>query len=202
MLEELDWVVGSLMEEIEARKLPVNMVVVSDHGMATVDPEDHIRIDGILPKWREMIEWIDFGPVTSIWPKEESADAVYEALSAAAAGEHYRVYKRGEFPAEWNYDRMDSTRIPPLVILCEVGYVMDFEKAKPVDIFGYHGYDPESAEMRAIFLARGPDITRELLVRDPVLNVDLYPLMTRLLQIDSVTKAVNGTDYLANIVMG
>lgn len=193
------------MEEIDKRRLPVNMIVVSDHGMTKVELEDHIRIESILPEWRRIIEWVDFGPVTSIWPKKENEEEVYAALLEAAEKDedvHFKVYKKGEFPAEWNYDRAESPRIPPIMVLCDIGYVMDYEKEKPAGILGYHGYDPESAEMRAIFLARGPDISEELLVRDPVQNVDLYPLMTRLLTIDSSNvSSMNGTDYLANLAI-
>lgn len=186
------------MEVIEKRNLPVNMIVVSDHGMTKVELEDHIKIDAILPDWRQMIEWIDFGPVTSIWPKMEFTEKVYDALKEAE--EHYQVYKKGSFPVEWNYDRGESSRIPPLLVLCDLGYVMDYEKEKPTGILGYHGYDPDMEEMRAVFLARGPDISKDLIVQDPVLNVDLYPLMTRLLSITR-SASMNGTDYLANLAI-
>lgn len=187
------------MKEIDKRKLPVNMIVVSDHGMTRVEPDNHIRIESILPEWRQMIEWIDFGPVTSIWPKKENEQEVFEALKSTE--EHFQVYKKGEFPEKWKYDRIDSPRIPPILVLCEVGYVMDYEKNQSTGILGYHGYDPETAEMRAIFLARGPDISTDLLVRDPVLNVDLYPMMTRLLSITSNAASMNGTEYLANLAI-
>ena len=54
---------------------------------------------------------------------------------------------------------------------------------RPAGTRGSHGYDPATAEMRAIFIASGPSFRNgvELPAFD---NVDVYPLLARLLGLD------------------
>jgi predicted AlkP superfamily pyrophosphatase or phosphodiesterase len=52
---------------------------------------------------------------------------------------------------------------------------------------GSHGYDPALESMRAIFIARGPGFRRGV-VLPPFENVDVYPLLARLI---GVTPAEN-----------
>jgi predicted AlkP superfamily pyrophosphatase or phosphodiesterase len=46
--------------------------------------------------------------------------------------------------------------------------------------WGAHGWDPDVASMRAIFLIMGPGIRKGVTIPE-VENVDVYPLMTELL---------------------
>jgi len=49
-------------------------------------------------------------------------------------------------------------------------------------IHGEHGYDNAAPQMRALFLAHGPAFRRHTVVPE-FPNVDVYPLMTHLLDI-------------------
>ena len=51
---------------------------------------------------------------------------------------------------------------------------------QPGKVGGDHGYDPADPTMAALFIARGPDI-RPGAVLPPFDNVDVYPLLARLL---------------------
>jgi predicted AlkP superfamily pyrophosphatase or phosphodiesterase len=55
---------------------------------------------------------------------------------------------------------------------------------------GNHGFDNQVESMRAIFLARGPDFNTNTII-EPVNNVDVYPLLCRL--IDMQCRPNNGT---------
>ena len=56
------------------------------------------------------------------------------------------------------------------------------QKNRPHDQRGSHGYDPDLPQMRAAFIATGPAFRDG--VRLPVFdNVDVYPLLMRLLQL-------------------
>jgi alkaline phosphatase D len=48
-----------------------------------------------------------------------------------------------------------------------------------------HGYDPRTVpEMRAIFYAEGPDIRKGVRLK-PFENVNLYPFLAEILQLDA-----------------
>ena len=58
----------------------------------------------------------------------------------------------------------------------------DIARRKPGATRGSHGYDPALPSMRATFIAHGPAF-RQGVVIPAFDNVDVYPLMTRLLDI-------------------
>ena len=67
-LRKLDTLLGHLLEGLDPE---VNVLIVGDHGMAQV--EQRVLLDDLLPEWQERLLWADFGPVTSILPKEGGA---------------------------------------------------------------------------------------------------------------------------------
>ncbi|MGH8081248.1 MAG: alkaline phosphatase family protein, partial [Lysobacter sp.] len=71
----------------------------------------------------------------------------------------------------------------------------DKVKTSPNRARGSHGYDPALPSMRAIFLARGPAFKRSGTLA-PFDNVDVYPLMARLLGI----KAANNDGEIAPLL--
>lgn len=60
--------------------------------------------------------------------------------------------------------------------------------------WGNHGYDNEESDMRALFIGHGPDFRKNFAQKVIFNNVDLYPIMLKLLHIPphSVYR-VNGT---------
>jgi hypothetical protein len=79
-----------------------------------------------------------------------------------------------------------------------MGWTMDYE-GKDSLISGYHGFDPKSEEMRAVLIASGPDIKQSNQEIEPISNINVYHLMTRLLSIEGAPN--NGTDYLSNLLL-
>ena len=60
------------------------------------------------------------------------------------------------------------------------------------DTWGQHGWPPDVASMRAIFLIAGPGIKKGVTIPE-VENVDVYPLMTELLGLKPAT-GIDGGD--------
>jgi predicted AlkP superfamily pyrophosphatase or phosphodiesterase len=58
----------------------------------------------------------------------------------------------------------------------------DFERRGGRYSAGEHGYDNDDPTMRALFIARGPDFRRGLVVPE-FDNVDVYPLLAHVLGI-------------------
>jgi predicted AlkP superfamily pyrophosphatase or phosphodiesterase len=90
------------------------------------------------------------------------------------------VWKKEEVPARYQYG--SNARIGDLIVLPDVGGMVQFrDKGKPW-LGGAHGYDNFDPTMQAIFYASGPSFKKN--VTHPSLpNISLYPLICRLLKI-------------------
>ncbi|HEX6106023.1 MAG TPA: ectonucleotide pyrophosphatase/phosphodiesterase [Gemmatimonadales bacterium] len=158
----------------------INLVIVSDHGMAATDPgrvvwlDDHVR--------RDWLEADALSPVLTAWPAPGKEDSVVRGLGTAA---HLRVYRRSELPAR--YHLKESPRIAPVIAVADEGWSIAW-RARPGEQArerpgGEHGYDNRLASMGALFVAHGPAFRRGVVV-PPFQNVHLYPLLADLLGVD------------------
>lgn len=87
------------------------------------------------------------------------------------------VYYKEDLPERLHYK--NSRRVGPIVAIAKEGYTVGTQMQTNV---GNHGFDNEIPSMRAIFLARGPDFKNNVKI-GPVDNVDVYPLVCELVQI-------------------
>ena len=97
--------------------------------------------------------------------------------------EHYECWRKQELPARWHYGT--HPRIPAIVCQMDKGWDALSRKSlanRAAGTRGSHGYDPAEPAMHAIFIARGPSF-REGAVIPAFDNVDVYPLLARLLGI-------------------
>lgn len=166
-LQEVDAMFGDLLQGLRQRNLTdiVNVVVVSDHGMASTSTERLIQLDDLLDV--DLIEHIDGWPNYGLRLKDSSTvEDVYHALSdKAASNPNFEVYLRDTNMPE-NYHFSQNPRIAPLWLIPKTGWAIvlrkDFDVAAAKasgEIYhprGVHGYDHEHPLMRAIFIARGP----------------------------------------------
>ena len=95
----------------------------------------------------------------------------------------YACWRRHELPARWHYGR--HPRVPPIVCQMDPGWdalPRAWIAHRPPGTRGSHGFDPAAPQMRAIFVASGPSF-RHGAVLPAFDNVDVYPLLARLLGI-------------------
>jgi predicted AlkP superfamily pyrophosphatase or phosphodiesterase len=91
---------------------------------------------------------------------------------------------RDEVPERFHYRH--SNRITPIVAIPDPGYIFTTHDQK-FKAGGGHGYDNMDEDMRAIFFAAGPKITKSYTpgaIVAPFFNVELYNFMTELLNIE------------------
>ena len=181
-LRDVDAAIGDLLSAIAARGLRdrVNLVIVSDHGMAPVP-------SGLVGGGEHMGAPADAlvarpGLGGGFRPRPGREAAAAAALLGAHA--RYDCWRREALPARWQYGQ--HPRVPPIVCQMHVGWdaVPRANLARRPDrTRGSHGYDPAAPEMRAIFIAHGPAFRSgtELPGFD---NVDVYPLLARLLGVE------------------
>ena len=192
-IRRVDEMLHSIFAGLEERNLTeiVNVVVVSDHGMATTATERLIQLDDLIEVDR--IQHIDGWPLYGLRPKDpkDLANLYHQLSEEAAKHPNFDVHLRDtNMPARYHFSRND--RIAPLWIVPKAGWAIVTKKEFDVklakergDVYhprGLHGYDHEHPLMRAIFVARGPafphepnskvQIFRELRILPPVRDLE------------------------------
>jgi len=176
----VDSLVGLLASELAGIAGPgkVNLVIVSDHGMASTGPDRVIWLDEYVAQ--DAMTTDEMSTLLTAWPAAGLEDSVVRALRRAP---HLTVYRRGELPARFHLK--GSPRVAPVVAVADPGWTIaqrTAEDPSPEIILGNHGYDDSVAAMRAIFIAHGPAF-RSGVVVPPFRNIHVYPLLAEVLGI-------------------
>lgn len=178
----VDTQIGRLREGLKALPFPVNLMVVSDHGMMDVDPKKVIDLDEkpaaarILSKFQA----VGRGPQVLLYlNKGESPAVLDEAEGILAKGaRHYRVWRR-EKMARLNY--ASTPRTGDLIIEPDQPYLVGFRAYAPSTVGANHGWDPlKNKAMHGIFYAEGPAF-KEKFKLPTFDNIHIYPLMLEVL---------------------
>ncbi|PNS18532.1 hypothetical protein CAC42_5071 [Sphaceloma murrayae] len=188
-ISKVDAMVGEIVRGLGERNLTkiVNVVIVSDHGMATTSTERLVQLDDIIDMG--LIEHQDGWPLYGLRPKEGvDLQGLYKTLKEEAAKmEGFEVYLRDlDMPERYHFSK--SHRIAPLWIVPKAGWAIvtrkdiDVKQAKANGTIyqprGVHGYDHEHPLMRAIFIAHGPAFPHEGGSRlKPFQNIEVYGLV-------------------------
>lgn len=179
---DTDAAIGQLLDALQATgELDrVNILVVSDHGMADVPPTNLVAVEDMVAA--ENARHTTLGQVVGFAPVAGRETQARQQL--LGRHDHYQCWDKAELPAQWHYGR--HARIPPIICQMDEGWDalrrewIDNAKAEGRGMRGSHGYDPALPSMRASFIAHGPAFRPG--TRLPVFdNVDVYPLMMRLL---------------------
>ncbi|MEO8564663.1 MAG: ectonucleotide pyrophosphatase/phosphodiesterase [bacterium] len=175
----------------------VDVVVVSDHGMADAPPSKMIPVQpllvaaGIDPN---AVTMGDNGPTMSLW---FGGDTALETRTIAALEQtltNARVYARGATPPAWHLD--GNPRGGDAIIVAELGHVVVKSANDRFADRGTHGWDPAYPEMHGIFLAAGPQVRPA--GRIPAFeNVHVYPFLAALLRLEHVPRTDGDARVLA-----
>ncbi|HEY5917624.1 MAG TPA: ectonucleotide pyrophosphatase/phosphodiesterase [Chryseolinea sp.] len=180
-----DRLLGRLMTGLKNTRLPVNVIVVSDHGMLTMKEESstYIFLDEIMDLKNRNVKYSVGGTQAHLYVNSDAQrDSLYNALKGKSR--KFAVRTQEEFPANWHYN---AVRSGDLLITANPGfYIVErnrqkFEATrKQGSTFGAHGYDPTQVpQMKGIFIASGPHIKPGLKI--PAFeNVHIYPLIARI----------------------
>lgn len=150
----------------------VNLIVTSDHGMATVSADRFVPIKHLLKE--EWYTLIDGNLPAQIYTQPQFRDSVYHALKDL---NHVRVWKKEDIPAYLNYG--SNPRVGDIIVLPDLGWLVE-EGNKTLP--GAHGFDPTYDDMQVMFRACGPDFKKGY-EAPKFRNVSIYSLLARLLQI-------------------
>jgi len=178
----VDSAFGLLVSGLEDRGLleHANILVVSDHGMIATSQERTIFVDDYVDL--ATARPVDWNPVLALWPEDEDMAAVYGALKEAHP--HLSVYWKDSIPERFDYGR--HSRVPPIIGIADDGWTITthpyFER-RPEEADGRnHGFDNAAKDMQGIFVAAGPAFRKGVRL-EAFRNVDVYPLLMRLLSL-------------------
>lgn len=180
----VDKLVGDLWTGIQAIPLPINLIVVSDHGMQTTEGSINLNEYTDLSKVRVVTE----GPVALVYaPDSQTAEKVYADLKGKSP--KFDIYRRKETPAGWHFS--ENERIGDLVICAKEATSLSTSppRQRPdggrSGSRGAHGFDPAEFEtMNAIFYAVGPNVRPGSQIK-AFENVNVFPFMVKILGLQS-----------------
>ncbi|HEY2898216.1 MAG TPA: ectonucleotide pyrophosphatase/phosphodiesterase [Gemmatimonadaceae bacterium] len=176
----VDSALARLVSGLESRKTydSIDIIVVADHGMSAISPERVIYLDDVVDS--ASVNVVNITPNLMIGAKDGEDDALLARLKKLP---HLTVWKKTDVPARLHYGT--SPRITPIVGFADDGWMIGWRHAKPYGAGGEHGYDNAVPNMRALFLARGPDFRPGSTIAE-FPNIDIYDLLAHLIGVDPV----------------
>jgi predicted AlkP superfamily pyrophosphatase or phosphodiesterase len=173
------------MDGLKARKIDdkVNVIIVSDHGMAPVNVKQVTFLDDYFDlDWADKVLWTS--EIVQIFPKQGRLDAIYDRIKDL---KHTTCWKKDDIPARLYYN--EGKRIAPIVCSTEEGWITDnhkhyddrYKDRTDLDrLRGGHGYDNKYQTMMATFIAHGPAFKKGY-TAEPFENIEVYNIMCKVL---------------------
>lgn len=182
-VQKADSLLGMLLNGVKNTGLPVNVVVVSDHGMLEMKREERVfvYVNKLIDVNNKSVTFANAGSQAHFYTK--NVDSLYTILKNQE--NHFKVYKQAEFPQRWHYN---NKRSGDILVVAEPGsYILtaarNFGSWVGTGYFGEHGYDPYVVkDVGAIFYAMGPNIKMGVVVK-PFENIHVYPFIAKILDL-------------------
>lgn len=192
-----DTCIQKLTEAVKATGLPVNFIFVADHGMTRIDNEKTLpmppAIDTNLfyiPRGFELIE---------LYAKNKK-DIIPTYKKLKKQEKDFTAYLKSNVPAHLRYGKKDDrfNRVGDILLIPDWPKAFNFGSSK-LDP-GAHGYDPSLVkDMHTIFYAWGPAFKNRLRVPS-FQNVDVFPVVTKILGL-KYTEKIDGSTQLAETIV-
>lgn len=177
----VDQQMGELETRLKALHLPIDLIIVSDHGMQKLSG-DWVNLD----QYADLSHFHTDGPL--LYPDTDAdAQKAFEQFKKAIQSgrtNKFRVYRRADVPAHLHYNA-NAREGDPIIVPTGPYSFRAHASGKSGDLrpdeVGAHGFDPRRMKtMRAVFFAEGPDIRRGVKLK-PFENVNVYPLIAQIL---------------------
>jgi alkaline phosphatase D len=179
--ESLDSLMGVLVKRLNETPVrrKVNLIILSDHGMAEVDPDKSVNLWEIMPE-RYIEQCYGGNPVYQVKVADGYADSVIAIVDRT---EGIKGWLKEDVPSHYHWGT--HPRIPEVLIEAEESWNVvwvprtDYRRGSR----GVHGYDPANRDMHGIFYAIGPSF-RDGVQTPSFANVDVYNIICRILNIE------------------
>jgi predicted AlkP superfamily pyrophosphatase or phosphodiesterase len=193
---ELDRTLSTLLDGIDRLGLSdrTTVVLVSDHGMASLSPQRIIWLDDYIDV--ESVTVTEWEGLLELTPRDDTPagrQRVYQALQHAHP--RLRIFTREELPGHLRHG--SNPRTPAIIGLPDAGWVVTTRERRlqrhddgwsPQR--GAHGFDTAYRDMHALFIAAGPAVVRGLTLPE-MENVQIYEFLCAVARL---TPAANDGD--------
>ncbi|NVK54503.1 MAG: alkaline phosphatase family protein [Alteromonadaceae bacterium] len=193
-VQKMDALIGQLYTRLQLLPIKVNLVLVSDHGMTSVDEQQVILQDALNISDDFLV--LNEGEQILLYAKdgvsEQAITAQYNALKQLKLP-GVRVFddKQRE-----HYHMPRNQRSGDIIITIDAPARFAKDKSSHIGPGG-HGYLPEHPDMGAIFIANGPAFKqRQRLPRFS--NLEVYPALAKVLGLELLTPIDGKLDVLNN----
>ncbi|WP_338407911.1 ectonucleotide pyrophosphatase/phosphodiesterase [uncultured Flavobacterium sp.] len=182
IVAKMDSIIGVLVRKLDALPIgnKINLIVVSDHGMANISDSKKVTLlEYLKPNWVGYHQVIN--PIMSIQAKEGYKDSIAHALKKVP---HIKFWATKDLPKRFHYG--SNPRVLDFVIEAQKNYSL-VSSINQKTVGGTHGYDNCNKDMHAIFYAKGPNFKKDKKT-GTFQNVSIYPLIAAILglQIEKV----------------
>ena len=176
-IEKMDDLLGHIINSLKILEVynKLNIIIVSDHGMAEVDRERVILLDDYIN--------LDYFDVI-LGPSVTSLNYILSAnhIKIDNSIDHLSVFSQENILEEYHFKNEDA---PDYLLVADEGWFIsttDEIKNKKNFPSGMHGYDSRNMNMHGIFIASGPSFNKGLKIKS-FENINIYPIICQVLKI-------------------
>lgn len=183
----VDSAINAIQERLASLHLPINYIVVSDHGMTDVDNVNTMGLPKQIDTASFRVPWGD--ALLHLYAKDSSKiNSTVEALKKDTL---FNTYTLNETPAYWHYAKKDDRfdRLGDIIITPKLPKVFNLGTRKTTP--GKHGFDNHHPDMRATFIAWGPAFKKGITI-EGFENVNVYPLVAHILGLQLDETKIDG----------
>lgn len=196
-VQYVDEAMEKLYTLVKDSGLPINLVIVSDHGMLELDQKTLLKLPFEVDE-KEMAVASN-GTYVSLFIKDpKKIKTWYDKIKKSIDPKLMEVHLKDNLPQEYHFGSKDDryNRVGDIVLTAHAPY---YFTNRP--LAGSHGFDPAKVkEMHALFMAVGPNIKEKNTVKS-FENVHIYPMIAQILGLTIDEKQVDGTGAVAKEVL-
>lgn len=171
----LDSQIGAILKQAADAGIPLNLVVVSDHGMAPRRRDQVVVLDDYIDLAAVQVDFE--GPVVGLRPHDGDSSALLAKL--AKLPPQARALRNEDLPK--HFAMTDNPRVPPIWILADEGWRVErrsqYDSTRDRYVKGEHGYDPMVATMQGVLIVHGPAFRTDGACIEPTENIHIYNLL-------------------------
>ena len=187
----VDQTLATLWQQLNLLPFKVNVIIVSDHGMESIQNAEKLIVENLLPA-NSKVKLVDDGTLTSIFTKDTAQKKAL--LANLTTDKRFTVYDAANFPANLNLS--NTPLLGDILLSANPGYYFVRYKWQESKKGGVHGYNPRTTpNMRGIFYAQGPDIRAVDLPEFE--NIHIHPFILRLLRLKTASAIDGDTKVLS-----
>ena len=185
MVSKMDSLFGVLIKKLHSTPVysNLNIIVLSDHGMAEISSDRTIKLDDYTEL--KGINQEGAGPYALLYGDNKSR--LQQSVKDLNKVDHIKAYLKRDIPERFHFK--NHYRIKDVLVLADEGWYIQNQSigsnskaGEYIPKGGTHGYDNQLKSMHALFLASGPAFQSGIQI-EPFENVNIYPLICEILNI-------------------